>query len=119
MPSHREIDDRSLMLHACVADKLRADPALMTRAQATLKRWRSHASPRTFIYLDEWNNWLNLELEHCLRHALDPGEYATAMRQCSPLACLLSNSERFALLKMWRANHPHTPFKDVPRDAAK
>ena len=109
MPSHQQLDDRSLMFHAQVADKLRANPELMRRAQETLRRWRATASPRTFTYLDEWERWLNLDLEDCLRHALDTTEHATAMRQSSPLTCLLSNSERFALLKGWRDTHPHPP----------
>lgn len=107
MPSHQQLDDRSLMFHAQVADKLRANPELMRRVQDTLRRWRATASPRTFTYLDEWEHWLNLELEDCLRHALATTEHATAMRQSSPLTCLLSNSERFALLKAWRNTQPN------------
>ena len=40
--------------------------------------------------------------------ALAQGEHANAMRQASPLACLLSNAERFAFLKNWRNQHPLT-----------
>jgi hypothetical protein len=48
------LDQHSLMLHRLVADKVRANPALLDQAQATLRRWRATASPRTFSYLDEW-----------------------------------------------------------------
>jgi len=108
MPTHSELDERSLLFHAKVAEKLRANPALLDHAQTTLRRWRATASPRTFSYLDEWERWLAMDLEDCLRHALASTEHATAMRQSSPLACLLSNAERFVLLKTWRTHHPHS-----------
>lgn len=113
MPSHQLLDDRSLLLHTVVAGKLRADPALLARAQATLHRWLATASPRTAVYLNEWNHWLSLGVEDCLSHALDQSDHATAMRQSSPLACLLSNAERFAFMKAWRAQHPH-PHHTTP-----
>ncbi|MBK6998685.1 MAG: hypothetical protein IPH35_01460 [Rhodoferax sp.] len=102
MRTHQQLDLRSLQLHQQVAAKIRDNPALLEKAKVTLARWRATASPHSFGYLDEWKNVLDSGLDACLALALDPGEYATAMRQASPLACLLSNAERFAFLRHWK-----------------
>lgn len=96
---------RSLALHRLVADKIRHDASLLDRARATLRRWQATASPRTFGYLDAWQNLLDQELEDCLAVATEESQRGDALRQASPLACLLSNQERFAFLKRWKAEH--------------
>lgn len=105
MPSHQEIDQRSLALHKLVADKVRHDERLMVQAQATLMRWYGVASPRTFTYLDEWRRLFDIGTEACLAVATEDSEHAAALRQASPLACLLTNQERFAFLKHWKQQH--------------
>lgn len=114
MPTHQELDEKSLRLHQLVASKVRAHPEPLERAQNTLRYWRATASPRTFSYLDEWQRRLDSGLDTCLRLALDTSEHATAMRQSSPLACLLSNTERFAFLKSWREFHPQSRTPHAP-----
>jgi len=105
MTTHQEIDQRSLALHRLVAEKIRHDPLLLMRAQQTLSRWRQSASPRVLDYLDQWQQLLDRGVDECLAVALDDAQYAAALRQSSPLACLLSPQERYAFLKQWRANH--------------
>ncbi|MFM1978835.1 MAG: hypothetical protein RLZ68_100 [Pseudomonadota bacterium] len=105
MPSHQEIDQRSLALHKLVADKVRADGRLLGQARDTLTRWYGVASPRSFTYLDEWQRLFDLGTEACLTAATEDTERAAALRQCSPLSCLLTNQERFAFLKRWKCEH--------------
>jgi hypothetical protein len=105
MQTHQEIDLRSLALHRLVADKIRQDMSLLDKARATLKRWYAIASPRTFGYLDVWQGLLDADVETCLAVATEQSERADALRQASPLACLLTNQERFAFLKQWKADH--------------
>ena len=81
MPSHREIDLRSLELHKYVAEKVRNNEALLNSARATLARWRATASPRTFVYLDAWQRLLDQGTEPCLAAATEPSEWGDAMRQ--------------------------------------
>lgn len=102
MRTHPNLDRRSLLLHQQVAAKIQANPALLTQAKATLARWRTTVSPNSLVYLDEWQRVLDAGLDACLALALDAGEHATAMRQSSPLACLLSNAERLEFLKQWK-----------------
>ncbi len=102
MRTHQNLDLRSLQLHQQVAAKIRANPALLNKAQAILANWRTTTSPHSVVYLDEWKRVMDSGLDVCLALALDTGEHATAMRQSSPLACLLSNAERFAFLRQWK-----------------
>jgi hypothetical protein len=105
MASHQHIDQRSLALHKLVADKVRRDDRLLDQARATLARWYRVASPRSFTYLDEWQRLFDLGTEACLTVATEDSEHAAALRQSSPLSCLLTNQERFAFLKQWNLKH--------------
>lgn len=105
MSTHRNLDQRSLALHRLVAEKIRQDQSLLLMAQSTLTRWRCTASPRTFVYLDAWQQLLNQGMEVCLAAATEESERGDALRQASPLSCLLSPRDRFAFLKQWSANH--------------
>ena len=105
MPSPQELDDRSLAMHRLVADKVRADIGLLDDAQAILKRWHVTVSPRTFAYLDEWQRLLDAGGEAVLAVATEETQHAAALRQASPLTCLLTNRERFAFLKAWKEQH--------------
>jgi len=105
MPSHQQIDQRSLALHRLVADKVRLDDRLLDQARATLARWYGGASPRSFVYLNEWQRLFDLGTEACLVAATEDSEHAAALRQSSPLSCLLTNQERFAFLKQWNLKY--------------
>lgn len=105
---HARLDQRSLALHRIVAAKLRRDPALLAKAHATLARWRATVSPRALPYLDEWQSLIDQGLEPLLARAIEQSEHADALRQASPLACLLSPRERQDFLRQWAADH-HAP----------
>jgi hypothetical protein len=92
-------------MHRLVAEKIRADTSLMADAEAVLQRWYQTVSPRTHIYLDDWNRLIQSGVEPCLAVATEDSERAAALRQASPLACLLTNRERFAFLKNWKLRH--------------
>ena len=101
MPTHQQIDARTLALHREVAAKLRSDRALFERAQATLRRWRSTVSPSSQPYLIEWERLMDQGLEATLAVALEDSERAAALRQSSPFTGVLTPQERFAFLKAW------------------
>jgi len=105
MPSHRELDERSLALHRIVVGKLRQDEALMEKVQGILDHWYLVASPRTHGYLSEWRQVAAQGVEACIATAIEDSERGAAMRQASPLACLLSHQERFAFFKNWSSLH--------------
>ena len=101
MRSHQMLDRRSLALHELVADKIRADPALLERARENLRRWRPTMSAGSLPYLDEWERLVGAGLEACLAVATEDSERATALRQSTPFGGVLTNVERNRFFRDW------------------
>lgn len=103
---HSELDRRSLAIHRLAVEKIEREPKLLSRARATLARWRAASSARTTPALDEWQRLLDADGGRgALAMALEDTERAAQLRQSSPLACLLTSQERFAIIKQWRDSH--------------
>lgn len=103
---HERIDQRSLALHRAVAEKLRAQPALIGVARENLARWAATAG-RSTPYLDAWKRILDRPLEDVLQLIEQEEERMTALRQCSPFAGVLEPKERWAV---------YARFERSPRD---
>ena len=104
MPSHQEIDARSLALHRLIAQKVARQPALLEKELHTVKRWQTLVSTSSQPYLREWEELLDQGADACLAVAAEESQRAAALRQCSPFTNILSNAERFAFLKNWKSN---------------
>ncbi|WP_324470107.1 hypothetical protein [Ottowia sp.] len=102
MANHRSLDARSLALHERVARRLIEDQHAFAHAQSTLARWRLHADERVQPYLAAWQAIMAEGVQACIDTMLEDSERAAALRQASPFAGLLSNAERFDVLKAWR-----------------
>ncbi len=102
--THQEIDARSLALHRLVAEKIRRDPMLLRIAKANVDRWRARATPND-QYLTEWERLIEAGVETALAVVTEDSEKASALRQSSPFAGILTTSERTAFLKAWRVIH--------------
>lgn len=99
---HRRVEELSLLLHRAVADKLRRNPGVLTKARERVRGWLADGSvhPR---YAQAWDHLLALspaEISDCL---VDPGERMRALRQCSPFAGALSPQERWRILREARS----------------
>ena len=105
MRTHQALAARSLMLHRFVADKIRRDPALFGVARATLARWLAKVDAASHPYLERWGNLMDQGMEICLAVAVEESQRADALRQNSPFAGVLTNVERFTLLKAWKQSH--------------
>jgi len=92
---HR-IDQRSLALHRAIADKLRANPALLEIAHDNLNRW-SLANSGSQPYWDAWRAILNRPLEDVLALLVEDSERMTALRQACPFAGVLDPAERWSI----------------------
>jgi hypothetical protein len=103
--THAQIDARSLALHRLVAEKVRREPQRFVRAGAILARWRREVCANTQPYLEEWERLFHEGMEQALKVATEDSERADALRQSSPLACVLTPAERVAFLKDWRREH--------------
>jgi len=95
---HRSAERRSLAMHHAIADRLRADPSLVSVARKRLVQWR--ATGRAHLeYVDAWERALALPLEDLCAQLVDLGEQALALRQVSPFAGVLSAPERWRIIK--------------------
>lgn len=105
MPTHQEIDQRSLELHRLITEKIRQDPDLFANVKKTLTRWRTVACSNSQPYLEEWQRLVDLGTEECLAVATEDSERANAMRQASPFCGILTNEERWEFLLEWDKSH--------------
>src|ERR1043166_751138 len=101
MRSHGWIDERSLALHAAVADRLESEPKLISIAHENLKRWLI-ANPAAA--LGEWQKLLDkMSLPEVLELLRSRSERAARLRQSSPFAGLLTSGERQAILAQYES----------------
>jgi hypothetical protein len=103
--THPELDERSRALHRLVAEKIRLEPARFDRARQILERWRAIVSGDSQPYLLEWESLFRQGIEPTLGVAVEDSERADALRQCSPLAGVLTNQERWTFLREWGRHH--------------
>lgn len=103
MNRQQQLDQFSLAVHRRALDAVRREPALREQARQTLARWRQQSgAARSDVLWDEWDQLLAGEVSALERAALVESDHGQLMRSVSPLGCLLSQSERMALLKQAR-----------------
>jgi hypothetical protein len=101
MRSHQWIDDRSLALHTAVAAKLEARPELLDVARQNLDRW---LDTRPAAALREWQAILDRSpLPEVIALLRARTAEATRLRQSSPFAGVLSQSERQSILDVYES----------------
>lgn len=102
---------KSLWLHRAVAGRVVADPAaVLARAIMNLDRMREiHPNGMAAKWLDRWRTVLNSGTEEVLDMLTSRSPNATELRQNSPFAGVLSETERHAVLSAfgatWRREH--------------
>ena len=111
--SHERHDRRSLLMHREAVQMILANPALAERALAILERWDGHVSPRSKPLRDRW---VEIITERDWAAALEESERGNQLRQASPLACLLPNDVRMAIIHATR--YGSSPVTQEPRPAA-
>ncbi len=103
MNPHSAIDRRSLALGRAVAARLRDDPSLIRRGQATLSRWLKTCSPRVRPALLEWEAVLQQPVSQVVEMLTGTDERAVRLRQSNPFAGVLSTHERTIIMKEFAA----------------
>jgi hypothetical protein len=93
---HERLDARSLVLHALIAGRLLANPALVgSKVLPTISRFKKiHAGTGAMPLLDTWERAAAAGLEEVTRLCLDPSERGNQLRQASPMTGLLLPRER-------------------------
>ena len=95
-------EETSIELHRCVAERLRADPALVERARDRVHGWLLEGTVSPPL-AEAWSTLLARPLEDVTAFLTDPGERARQMRQASPFAGFLDAGTRWTI---WRRLHP-------------
>jgi hypothetical protein len=89
---HQQIEERSILLHRAVAQKIRENPDLLAMARDNLSRWVAQGGLRT--YWAEWEALLDGPLDDLPIFMVSPSEDARRLRRCSPFVGILSPRER-------------------------
>ena len=105
--NQQEHDLRSLAWHTHVVERMREDPELMQKALAIGTRWLALWPRRSDVYTRAWVELLRQNIDAVAEVATASTERATAMRQSSPVACVLGHEERNAFWAAW--SPPETP----------
>lgn len=100
---HRVIEARSLAMHCLAAQKISDDPRRLDAVRGTLAGWRSRYGGSVPAALDEWRGILDRPWPEIAALITDPGESATRLRQSSPFAGVLTQSERRRVYEAFRA----------------
>jgi hypothetical protein len=98
MDNHRLREARSLALHAAVADRLRADPEVISRARRRLEAWLVRGGASTPL-LRRWAEILSQDTEKIAAFLTDPSEEAAWLRKASPFAGELEPRQRERILE--------------------
>lgn len=104
MQSHQSIDERALILARHIVAHIDADPDRrgLDRARVTCRRWQSMLEGREKACADEWALILQRPWENIRHLLLDPGANSTRLRQNNPFCGVLSNHERWRIIKEYR-----------------
>jgi hypothetical protein len=104
---HALAEERSLELHRAVAQRLRADPALVERARRRVDAWlRDGAVARP--YAEAWRDVLSRPAGEVAAFLEDPGDRARQLRQASPFAGFLDPRTRWGILRRAREGERRT-----------
>jgi len=95
MSAHRLGEERSIAMHAVIAERL--DREVVAQARQRLSKW-TMSQP----YKEAWEAWLDLPLEELRERLVGRGEQARAMRQCTPFTGVLSPQERWEIRRSVR-----------------
>lgn len=92
---HQVQDLQSLALHEEAVRRVRADPALLQQAQATLERWLQGGPSRSSSL---WKTWQDILAHGTWRKVLGRTRRAQELRQASPLTTVLPEDVRQSIL---------------------
>ncbi|MGQ0752175.1 MAG: hypothetical protein ACT4PS_16745 [Betaproteobacteria bacterium] len=100
---HRIIEARSLAMHCLIARKIDRDPRLLDIARRNLADWSARYGRDTPRVLKEWQAILRRPWREIAAIITDSGETSTRLRQSSPFAGVLNQTERNNIYEAFRA----------------
>ena len=109
---HDRLERRSLAMHQAMANKLQAQPALLSIAYENLTRWGTVAEHRSQPYWDAWRRLLDGGFEALLAAMVEDSPRMTELRQSSPFAGVLEPKERWAVYDAYKSGTHHQSSGD-------
>lgn len=103
---HIRLDERSLALHRLIAGKVRADPALLDKVRANLRRWQESSDPPSLAFA-EWALILTGPADQVAQFLEKRSERAIRLRQSSPFCGILTEAERRDVYESYSARTYH------------
>lgn len=97
---HGPQDLQSLLMHQEAVRLVRQDPGLVARLQETLSRWSTRYDPNSRRLLERW---FDIVARQDWDVVLADSEEAQQLRQASPMATLLPEQTRLAIIQQVKA----------------
>lgn len=96
MDLHRLGEERSVAMHAAIAEKVRRDPAIVDRARAKVDEWLARGLLHP-VYAERWRAVLALPIDALCERLVARDEHMVALRQATPFVGVLDPRERWTL----------------------
>ncbi len=96
MSDHGKVERRSVRYHEAIGRRMLDDPSVVQRAKARVERWLQDGTVAPF-YARGWQQLLDLPTDELCTFLIERSERATAFRQVSPFAGVLTPQERWRL----------------------
>jgi poly(3-hydroxyalkanoate) synthetase len=90
-------------MHTVITARSDKNPALLGKARANLKRWRSRFGAKPDQWWQEWDQLLRRPWPELAAFVTDPGAEATRLRQSTPFAGVLTALQRRKIYHAFRA----------------
>lgn len=104
MRSHSQIDERALEFAKRIVACIDSDPsrAGLEKARQTCVRWRRILPEFELRNVDEWAAILMRPWSDIRKVLLDPSEEGNRLRQNSPFCGVISNGERWRIMREFK-----------------
>ncbi len=96
MDAHELAEERSIAMHAVIAERIHRDPAIATRARARVDEWLA-AGKMHPEYAARWREVLDLPIDALCERITARDEWMRALRQSTPFVGVLDPRERWAI----------------------
>lgn len=99
----RVAEARSLAMHTVIAQRLLRDPGVLEKARQNLTRWARTKTIPLPLWIKEWESLLERPSAEIAALLSEFSERGARLRQSSPFAGVLSESERQRIYDAFRA----------------
>jgi hypothetical protein len=100
-----DVVEKTLGWHRLAVAKLHQHPTRLAIVRRNIETFKEKASPGSQHYIREWKQLFDAGPEQLYAVALEESEHANDLRQCSPFGGVLSDEERQAYFRAFKAEY--------------